>query len=77
MTNIPLSEYARRHERTPDSARQMALRGGFKTALKAGTSWMIDENEPYPDHRRRKLPKERCSRSASTKTTGAVKARED
>lgn len=48
---IPLAEYARRNGRLPDSARQMALRGGFKTAEKVGNAWLIDENEPYPDAR--------------------------
>lgn len=54
MSEISLAEYARRHGRTPDSARQMANRGGFRTARKAGgRDWMIDEHEPYPDRRRR------------------------
>lgn len=54
MSEISLAEYARRHGRTPASARQMATRGGFRTAHKAGgRDWMIDEYEPYPDRRRR------------------------
>lgn len=54
MSEISLAEYARRHGRTPASARQMANRGGFRTARKAGgRDWMIDEHEPYPDRRRR------------------------
>lgn len=48
---IALTEYARRHGKKPDTARQMALRGGFKTAQKIGRDWMIDENELWPDRR--------------------------
>lgn len=48
---ISLAEYARRHGRQPATARQMAHRGGFKTAKKVGRDWLIDEDEPYPDHR--------------------------
>lgn len=48
---IPLKEYAERNGRNPATARQMALRGGFKTARKVGRDWMIDEKEPYPDAR--------------------------
>lgn len=50
---ISLTEYARLHGRRPDSARQMANRGGFRTARKLGRDWVIDRYEPYPDHRRR------------------------
>lgn len=48
---ITLKEYAGRHGRTPATARQMALRGGFTTARKIGRDWMIDESEPWPDRR--------------------------
>lgn len=48
---ISLTEYARRNGRDPASARQMALRGGFKTARKIGRNWVIEEDEDYPDHR--------------------------
>ncbi len=48
---ISLAEYAEKHDRNPASVRQMALRGGFKTARKIGRNWVIDENEPYPDRR--------------------------
>lgn len=48
---IPLSEYARQHGRTDSAARYMALRGSFKTARKIGRNWVIDDAEPYPDHR--------------------------
>ena len=52
MAEIALAQYAERHGRTPDSARQMANRGGFRTARKLGRNWVIDEDEPYPDRRR-------------------------
>lgn len=48
---ISLAEYAARNNRTPDTARQMALRGGFETARKIGRNWVIDDAEPWPDHR--------------------------
>lgn len=50
---ITITEYARRHGKSPVTARQMAQRGGFVTARKLGSQWVIDETEPYPDHRRR------------------------
>lgn len=48
---IALSEYAALHGKSPVSVRQMAQRGGFKTAIKIARNWIIDENEPYPDGR--------------------------
>lgn len=48
---IPLTVYAQRHGKDPATARQMALRGGFKTARKIGRDWLIDDREPYPDRR--------------------------
>lgn len=52
---ISLVEYAKKHGRSPVSVRQMALRGGLKTAQKIGRDWLIDSDEEYPD--RRKEPK--------------------
>lgn len=48
---ISLTEYAKRNGKAPDTARKMALRGGFSTARKIGRDWLIDEAEPYPDKR--------------------------
>lgn len=48
---IALAEYATNHGKSPVSARQMAARGGFQTAVKIARNWIIDENEPYPDAR--------------------------
>lgn len=48
---ISLTEYAKSHGKSPDTARQMALRSGFKTAQKIGRDWLIDDQEPYPDRR--------------------------
>lgn len=50
---ISLAEYAQEHGRDPATVRQMALRGGFQTARKIGRNWVIDDSEPYPDHRRK------------------------
>lgn len=51
MGKILLSEYARRQGIAPETAKQKALRGGFKTTEKMGKYWMIDEHEPYIDKR--------------------------
>lgn len=48
---ISLAEYAKKHGKAHTSVRQMAARGGFKTAQKIARNWIIDENEPYPDAR--------------------------
>ena len=48
---ISLVEYAQKHEKDPATARQMALRGGFKTARKIGRNWVIEDSEPWPDRR--------------------------
>lgn len=48
---ISLSEYAKAHGKAERTVRQMAQRGGFKTAQKIGRNWVIDSEEPYPDHR--------------------------
>lgn len=50
---ISLTEYAKMHGRDPSTVRQMALRGGFTTARKIGRNWVIEDGEPYPDHRRK------------------------
>jgi predicted site-specific integrase-resolvase len=50
---ITLKEWALRHGIDPATARQKALRGGFKTAVKIGRDWMIDEDEPRRDLRKK------------------------
>lgn len=50
---ISLAEYAKIHGRNPATCRQMAERGGFSTARKIGRNWVVESNEPYPDHRKR------------------------
>jgi hypothetical protein len=54
---ITLKEWAIRHGIDPATARQKALRGGFKTAVKAGRDWLIDEDEPKVDLRQSKSDK--------------------
>ena len=51
MALIPLKDYAIRHGRNPANAVQKAHRGTFKTAVKMGRDWFIDEDEPYSDAR--------------------------
>lgn len=50
---ITLTEYARRHGRALATVRQKAYRGGFKTARRVGRDWLIDEDEPLVDNRRK------------------------
>lgn len=56
---IPLTEYAKKHQRAVATVRQKVLRGGFKTAQKIGRDWMIEEDEPYMDERRNDMEKDR------------------
>lgn len=59
---ISLSEYAKIHGRNPDTVRQLVLRGGLTTAQKIGRNWVVDQDEPYPDRRRKKLTeRKKCS----------------
>lgn len=51
--DITLAEYARRHGRALATVRQKAYRGGFKTARRVGRDWLIDEDEPLVDNRRK------------------------
>lgn len=48
---ISLVEYAERHGKSPQTARQVAATGGFKTAQKIGRNWVIDSEEPWIDRR--------------------------
>lgn len=48
---IPLVEYAKRNNRDPATARQRAGRGAFKTAVKLGRDWVIDDKEVWNDAR--------------------------
>lgn len=51
---ISLGEWAKKNGITPDTARQKALRGKYETARKIGRNWVIDENEPNIDNRKKK-----------------------
>ena len=50
---ISLGDWARIHNISPDTARQNALRGKYKTARKIGRNWVIDKNEPNIDRRKK------------------------
>lgn len=54
---IPLSVYAKLNGITPATARQKAIRGGWKTAVKVGRDWFIDPDEPHTDLRFSKTPR--------------------
>ncbi|MCD8053535.1 MAG: hypothetical protein LUF00_05755 [Lachnospiraceae bacterium] len=60
---ITLKEYAQIHGRAPVSVRQLAARGGLKTAVKMGRDWLVDSEEPYPDGRTKE------AKAAKKKTT--------
>lgn len=51
---IPLKDWAKKHGIDPATARQRALRGSFQTAEKIGRDWVIKEDEPHVDHRRKR-----------------------
>lgn len=51
MSLIPIAKYAALHGKAAISVQQKARRGGFKTTVKIGRDWLIDENEPYADAR--------------------------
>lgn len=48
---ITIAEYAKKHDKSVETVRQKAQRGGFHTAQKIGRDWLIDEDEPYQDNR--------------------------
>lgn len=50
---ITLKEWAEKNGITPDTARQRANRGVFQTAEKIGNLWIIKEDEPLIDHRKK------------------------
>lgn len=50
---ISLTEYAARNGKTDSAARRMALRGRFLTAEKIGRNWVIDDQESWPDCRKK------------------------
>lgn len=54
MALITLKEYATRVGIDPATARQRAARGAYKTAVKLGRDWFIEENEPHIDNRFKK-----------------------
>ena len=51
MAMISLKEYAQRHGKNPTGLRYKAAQGRFKTAVKVGRDWIIDEDEPWEDRR--------------------------
>ena len=50
---VTCKQYAEKVGLSPISIRHKCMRGGFKTAVKIGRDWLIDEDEPNVDHRRR------------------------
>ena len=60
MALITLREYMEKHGKTNQRLlRAKAARGGFKTAVKMGRDWLIDEDEPLNDLRTREARKTR------------------
>lgn len=52
MAFIPIKEYGERHGVAAPIMRQRCQRGAFKTARKIGSSWFVDEDEEFVDHRK-------------------------
>lgn len=50
---ISLTEYSKRIGREPSVVRKKAEKGHFKTAVKIGRNWVIDDSEPYDDKRKK------------------------
>lgn len=50
---ISLTEYAALHKVNPSSVRRKILRGNLP-AKKIGRNWLIEKEQPYTDHRRKK-----------------------
>lgn len=48
---ITLKQYAINHSKELSGLRHKANDKGFKTAVKVGRDWMIDEDEPLIDNR--------------------------
>ncbi|MDO4459458.1 MAG: hypothetical protein Q4C42_05165 [Clostridia bacterium] len=48
---ISLKEYCLKHGKDPATGRQRVARGAFKTAVKMGRDWFIEEDEPWIDYR--------------------------
>jgi hypothetical protein len=54
MTKIKLSLWAKAHGVTTERARQLARQGRLPSAgLLMGEVWVIDEDEPYPEEKKR------------------------
>lgn len=51
MSLITLVQWAELNGVKPNTARQRANRGQFKTAQKLGRDWFIDKDEPNIDNR--------------------------
>lgn len=51
MALILLTEYAKQRGKNPVVVAQKAERGTFRTAVKIGRQWFIEESEPYIDQR--------------------------
>lgn len=50
---IPIKIYAERNGIDASTVRHKCLKGNYKTAQKIGRDWLIDEDEPHIDLRRR------------------------
>lgn len=48
---ISVAEYAKLHNKSPESVKKKCQNGTLKTAMKIGRNWIIDKNEPYSDKR--------------------------
>jgi len=49
---VSLSEYAKSHDKSPDTIRRLAESGKLVTAKKIGRNWVVDQDEKYPVKKR-------------------------
>ena len=49
---IPLSEYAKKHNKSSDTIRRLAENNKLKSAIKIGRNWVVSDDEEYPVKKR-------------------------
>lgn len=70
---ITLVEYAEKNGISIVTARQRAQRGAYKTAVKEGRDWMIDDEEVHIDHRKKQDESPTESSVEPSKNTKKIK----
>lgn len=60
---ISIAEYAKKHGKDASTVRHRLRRGAFKTAIKIGRNWVIDEDEEWVDYRYKGVENEKSKRN--------------